>query len=208
MCSSDLLDDGGNGRFDAGESGTVLLHVANTGSATAWSTEAALGTPSGPATLTLAQSALGDVAPGSTATLEIAVTIAGTAEAGDLLTPSATVTTGPYGTTGGCTLELALTVEDWETGGAGFPWASAGLAPWFITDDEVYEGTHSLRSGDIGDGLLHPPGVGRCGCTLARRNVPHRHGPRPQLRWRRRRASWHPCRGSGGVGPRAGYDAG
>ena len=147
-----VLDDGGNGRFDAGESGTVLLHVANTGSATAWSTEAALGTPSGPATLTLAQSALGDVAPGSTATLEIAVTISGTAEAGDLLTPSATVTSGPYGTTGGCTLELALTVEDWETGGAGFPWASAGLAPWFITDDEVYEGTHSLRSGDIGDG--------------------------------------------------------
>ena len=147
-----LVDSDGNGRLDAGESGTLLLDVHNTGSSTATAATAALGTVTGPGTATLALSALGNVAPGGTAVLEVAVTADAGAEPGDLLQCGATVLAGAYGASGGCALELALGVEDWETGGAGFPWASSGTSPWFLTTDEAYEGEAAMQSGDIGAG--------------------------------------------------------
>ncbi|MBK7703781.1 MAG: S8 family serine peptidase [bacterium] len=46
----------------------------------------------------------------------------------------------------------ALIFENFESGGlAVFPWETSGDADWFVTTTDAYEGTHSVRSGDIND---------------------------------------------------------
>ncbi len=43
-------------------------------------------------------------------------------------------------------------IEDWETGTmTQFDWETGGTAPWFITDQNPYEGVYSAQSGDIDD---------------------------------------------------------
>ncbi len=46
----------------------------------------------------------------------------------------------------------ALIFENFESGGLTlYPWETSGNADWFVTTTDAYEGTHSVRSGDIID---------------------------------------------------------
>lgn len=47
-------------------------------------------------------------------------------------------------------LIIGILQETWESGGlTAFEWTFSGDAPWYIVTDNVYEGTYSLKSGDI-----------------------------------------------------------
>lgn len=50
------------------------------------------------------------------------------------------------------TLKVGLILEDWETGGfATFNWIHSGDADWMICDQEPFEGTYCIQSGEIDD---------------------------------------------------------
>lgn len=47
-------------------------------------------------------------------------------------------------------IPVGLLIEDFETGDLEmFEWANNSMNPWYIVEDEVYEGNYSLRSGSI-----------------------------------------------------------
>ena len=52
-------------------------------------------------------------------------------------------------------IKVGATIEDFETGDMSkFAWQNGGSNPWFVTDEVVYEGNYSLRSGAINDGQM------------------------------------------------------
>jgi len=52
-------------------------------------------------------------------------------------------------------LKVGAILEDFETGDLSqFGWQNGGSSPWVVTDEMVYEGNYSLRSGAINDGQM------------------------------------------------------
>jgi hypothetical protein len=62
------------------------------------------------------------------------------------------MTTGAYSFTDSYFFSIGIVMEDFETGDlTAFEWNTGGNAPWFVTDQDPYDGEYCARSGNIND---------------------------------------------------------
>ena len=62
------------------------------------------------------------------------------------------LTTGAYSFSDHYYFSIGIVMEDFETGDlTAFEWNTGGNAPWFVTDEDPYDGAYCARSGDIND---------------------------------------------------------
>jgi hypothetical protein len=80
------------------------------------------------------------------------VTLAEEIETGTLIDFEFNLSSGPYGCSQVFNVPVGLIIEDFETGNfENFGWVMTGDQPWQITEEEVFDGVYSARSGIIGD---------------------------------------------------------
>ncbi|MFW5705678.1 MAG: lectin like domain-containing protein, partial [Bacteroidota bacterium] len=158
MGSIEILDPSGNnnGMIDPGETVDILISLENNGFYDATNVVGQFSSADPYITINSAAMGFGNIPPGESATGTINITV-------DPLTPSGHIIAGEI--TAQCNsggslmtynfdlnLNVGLVVEDFETGDLSqFDWELSGNADWYVTDSEAYEGTYSVRSGEIGD---------------------------------------------------------
>ncbi|MCD4698145.1 MAG: hypothetical protein K8S16_18120, partial [Bacteroidales bacterium] len=151
----DAIGGNGNGRLDAGETADIIIQTLNDGHSNSPSASALMSSTSPWITVNNGNYNIGSIAAGSFELAVFNITC-------DINTPIGTavdfdfdLTAGNYGYNKIFYESIGLVLEDWETGGfSNFPWSTSGDANWQITNSEVYEGTYSAVSGDIGNNQI------------------------------------------------------
>lgn len=141
-----------NGFLDPGESATVSFTVSNPGSYSAETTIANLATLSEDITIVNAVHNIGDISAGENATAEFDITVSEEAEIGATAELSLTVNSEYNSDAKNFFIKIGVIVEDWESEGfESFAWQNESETPWQIVSDNVYEGSFSAKSGNIGN---------------------------------------------------------
>jgi hypothetical protein len=88
----------------------------------------------------------------NTAQTSFGLDISTNAQLGDVAQMSYTWTASPYSITKQFTLPIGEIYEDWEDNNPfNFDWQNEGSAPWYRDNTTYYEGSYSMRSGNISD---------------------------------------------------------
>ncbi|MBL7032864.1 MAG: hypothetical protein ISR91_01855 [Candidatus Delongbacteria bacterium] len=149
-----LIDDGGNGVLDPGETAWLTLELANEGNQPATGTVGTLEGMNPELTITDGEGGWGTINPATTAwnsgnPFELAV--AADCPLGEELPLQLALTAGDYTTTINFSLTVGLQLEDFESGGfATYPWEMGGNSNWIISG-AAYEGDWCAQSGNIGN---------------------------------------------------------
>ena len=154
-----VVEDGGNGILESGETATLVFTVINDGHDAA---------PGGVGLIDFEHPdvtwgnngdyVMDDIEPGATFTQSYVVTVSEDAGLGGLLQVLFTFNTfGPneeelYLTSGDFFEPINLIMETWESGDdQSFPWAYDGNEDWFVSNNNPYQGDFCMESGDIGN---------------------------------------------------------
>ncbi len=148
-----LIDDGGTGGLDPGETADMIVIVTNTGGAKAFNIEALLSSADPYVIINADSDALDLLSQGASGNLVFNVTASDNTPPGYILEFDLDLAAGGgYASTGKAYVACGLLMEGFESGGFdAFPWTLGGDAEWLIDDIIVYEGQHSARSGEIND---------------------------------------------------------
>lgn len=144
-----------NGRIDAGETVDVIVSLTNRGAYDVEDVNAEYITSDSFTTINSGLLSFGTILPGESQTASFNITVSAATNIGHvidgLLPVSCVSNSDTFNYNFDLNLTVGLLVEDFETGDySQFDWITSGGADWFITTDEVYEGTYSTRSGAIG----------------------------------------------------------
>lgn len=141
-----------NGRLDPGETANILIPTYNNGTYVANASTGYLSTTSGLITLNNATFDFNEIEPGTTEDAIFSVTVAPNAPVGTAVVFDYEVISGGYNLQQSFATSLGLIVEDWETGNmTQFEWQTGGNANWAVSNQNPYEGTYCIKSGDISD---------------------------------------------------------
>lgn len=141
-----------NGRLDPGETVDIHIETFNNGSAHAIGVLGSLNTSSGYLTLNNSSYDFGVIGSGLMQEAVFNVSIEANAPVGTAVTFIYDATAGDYNAQETFATSIGLNVEDWETGGMGqYDWETGGNANWAVSQDNPYEGTYCIKSGDIND---------------------------------------------------------
>ena len=152
MSIDDSALGNGNGFLDPGETATLSFGVLNIGHSTATDAEASLSSLNPWITINNSSFLLGDLEPGVNHTADFQISLDEDTPLGTLLEFSFLTASGAYEATNAYATTVGSMVEDWETGNfEKFNWQFSGDMPWVIDDSEVWEGTYSSKSGNIGN---------------------------------------------------------
>ena len=149
----DSANGNGNGRLDAGETAIIRLSGINNGHADTQEASMSLSTSSSDVTINTTSNNLGVIEAEGNAVAEFEVVVADDVPQGTLANFSANLVAGSYNQNFSKVLTIGLVVEDFETGDfTQYDWQFAGSADWEIIEGaDVYEGTYSAKSMNIGD---------------------------------------------------------
>lgn len=144
-----------NSRIDPGETVDVIVTLTNRGAYDTESVNAEFTTADVYTTINSGQMSFGTILPGESQTASFNISVGAGANVGhiiDGLLPTTCVSNSDsFNYDFDLNLNVGMIVEDFETGDFSlYDWVSSGDADWYITTDEVYEGTYSTRSGAIG----------------------------------------------------------
>jgi hypothetical protein len=138
--------------LDAGEDVTLNVEIKNIGHSDAPLTLAGMTTLSNIATLNTTSFNLNTVGLNNWVTAHFDMTVSSSAQIGDPVELNFTVGTGAYNASAIFIPTVGLIAEDFETGDlTHMPWQVSGPAPWFVTNQDPYEGLYCLKSGVISD---------------------------------------------------------
>ncbi len=145
-----------NGRIDPGETVDISITINNTGLFDATDVNAGYTTTDPYTTINEGNLNFGTIAPGESATATINITVDAATPIGHVIDGELDTDCNSNGNSFTYNYEMnfavGLILEDFESGGLNqFEWETTGDADWFVTDDEAYEGTYSVKSGAIGD---------------------------------------------------------
>ena len=139
-----------NGRLDPGETVTMVVTVTNTGDFDAPSAVGRLSTTSPWLTLLTDPVFLDTLHPGEVKEAEYLVTVSPDAPTGTGADLTLTLQSGLYRAHRTFREMIGRLIEDWETNTlTRFAWQTAGSAPWFVTNQNPWEGLYCVRSGAI-----------------------------------------------------------
>jgi len=139
-----------NGRLDPGETVTMVVTVTNTGDFDAPSAVGRLSTTSPWLTLLTDSVFLDTLHPDEVKEAEYIVTVSPDAPTGTGADLTLTVESGLYTARRTFREMIGRLIEDWETNTlTRFAWQTAGSAPWFVTNQDPWEGLYCVRSGAI-----------------------------------------------------------
>jgi VCBS repeat-containing protein len=145
-----------NGRIDPGETVDVTVTLKNAGMYDASDVTGEYTTNDPYTTLNSGTLNFGTIAPGESGTATFSITADAATPIGHVIEGSLSADCNSNGNSFNYDFDINLIVglilEDFESGGLNqFDWETTGDADWFVTDDEAYEGTYSVKSGAIGD---------------------------------------------------------
>lgn len=147
------VNDGDNGCLDPGETSDVIFMLQNTGLVGATNITAALTSDDPMITINTADQNISSLSAGNSTPLTYNITIDPTcdmAHHGELEL-QITADNG-LSVIVPCYLIIGILIENFETGNLDtFEWSLSGDLPWYVVTDEVFDGTYSLKSGDISD---------------------------------------------------------
>jgi len=149
-----LIDDGGDGVLDPGETAWLTLELYNAGNQPASGTIGTLATTSPQVTLLDAAGNWGTINPDANVWNSgdpFQLQVDAGCPVGEALPFTLALTAGDYSTELDFALTVGLQIEDFESGDfTQYDWEMSGYAPWIITGSP-YEGVFCAQSGDIGN---------------------------------------------------------
>jgi len=148
-----VVNDGGNGYLDPGETALIEVPVMNNGSLSTNTVNIGISTNDPFVSLNNTTAYIDVLDPASSEDITFDITVDETAPPGHIIMISFDITAADgYATTENIGLVIGLIAEDYETGDfSKYPWGFEGNANWYIDNGEVYEGEFSTRSGSIDD---------------------------------------------------------
>jgi len=151
--SSVIIDDGGSGGLDPGETADMIVKLHNGGGADVSNIEAVLSSIDPYITINSSIFNLDEISAGSNGNFVFNVTASGSTPAAYIIEFDVDISAdNDYSTTGQAYVVCGLLIEGFETGNfSAFPWTFGGDDEWNIDDNTFYEGFYSARSGIIGD---------------------------------------------------------
>jgi hypothetical protein len=139
-----------NGTLDAGETVTIYVEVLNSGHSTS---PAGLLSISSISEFVTINDFEADIAAQSINTpyeVGFEVIVGGDIPTGESVCFNFVLTNGLYGANLSTCLPAGMQIEDWESNTmTTYEWEIAATNPWTIATDQVYEGTHSAKSGAL-----------------------------------------------------------
>ncbi|MFP4664416.1 MAG: C25 family cysteine peptidase [Bacteroidales bacterium] len=139
----------GNGILDPGETADIIFQIENAGHNVA---------VSGNCDILIAENAsaenssasVSDIAAGDATTVTYTINVDEGVPAGSNMPANLTYTSGAYSAELEINLPIGLQMETWESEDfLTYDWENDENNPWIIVTDEVYEGEHASKSGDI-----------------------------------------------------------
>jgi|GEM_PF-435669 len=148
-----VVEDGGNGGLDPGESAEIVMTISNNGGATADDINLDISTIDPFATIQNTSSFINVLEPSNSGEISFDIEVDESAAVGHVINFNLEiVAANGYVNTVTFALTVGLIFEDFETGDFSmYPWDFEGVADWYIEDETVYEGNFSARSGVISD---------------------------------------------------------
>ena len=141
-----------NGYFDPGEQVVLHIHCKNIGHATAPDTYLTVTCDDDQVQIDENTIQIGDINSNDTFTADIILNADADIVSGTVFHFDMKLHTGSYTTSMDYTISIGLVLETFESCDFNFlDWFHEGDLPWTVTDEEAHNGTHSARSGAIGD---------------------------------------------------------
>ncbi|MDD2636465.1 MAG: C25 family cysteine peptidase [Bacteroidales bacterium] len=137
-----------NSILDAGETAKIIIEVINTGHAISEAGAVTISTISEYVNIQTSSTNIDAQNINTPIEIEFIVEILETVPTGTSLCFDFELNSGMYSAVLSTCLPAGLQIEDWESGTlTSYAWENASATPWTIVSDEVYEGTHALKSG-------------------------------------------------------------
>jgi hypothetical protein len=148
----DTIDGDGNGFLDPGETAVLILENLNTGHSDALEAHGYLTSEDNDVVIEDTAYQIGLLPFDNEGVTIFVVTVSEDAPLGMPLTFDYLLQNGSYQASESFVMTVGLIVEDFETAGFNaFPWGFSGSAPWTICQDDPYEGSYCIKSGEIGN---------------------------------------------------------
>jgi hypothetical protein len=152
MVIDDSEGGNGNGLPDPGETITFTFAVSNTGHSACTDALATISADSPFVVFSDNTADIGDLGVNDFTQVTFTADIDEDTPAGTSVELQLDMTTGAYSFTDSYFFSIGIVMEDFETGDlTAFDWNTGGNAPWFVTDEDPYDGDYCARSGDIND---------------------------------------------------------
>lgn len=152
MMIDDSFGGNNNGRFDEGETVNIQVDCNNNGHCDALSAIATLSSSSPYITIQTSECTFDTISWNGTRQAVFPAVLAEEIEPGVMIDLNVGLTAGAYSDNKLYNAKVGEVIEDFETGGfESFDWILSGTQPWQITQENIFEGVFSARSGIIGD---------------------------------------------------------
>lgn len=153
IVQSSTVNDGDNNCLDPGETSDVIFNLKNTGLVSANNLTATLSTTHPMVTINTAPQSLASLLAGNNTLLTYNISVDPSCNMGELVELNMHVD-ADNGLSTDITVYLIIGIlsETFESGGLEtFEWVQPEASDWYVVTDVVYDGTYSLKSGNIGD---------------------------------------------------------
>jgi hypothetical protein len=144
--------ESGNSNYtvDAGETLNLVVEVLNNGHATSIAGNVVISSTSEYVTIGTSNVDISAQDINTPIEIEFTVIIDESIPTGESLCFDFNLTTGMYTDELNVCLPAGLQIEDWESNTMTvYDWETTGTYPWAISTDQVYEGTYSVKSGNV-----------------------------------------------------------
>ncbi|MGM0625426.1 MAG: C25 family cysteine peptidase [Bacteroidota bacterium] len=139
----------GNGILDPGETADIIFQLENAGHNEAVSGSCNINITEN-ATAVENNTAVAAIPAGNTETISYTINVEEAVPEGSNMPANLTYTSGAYTAELEINLPVGLQMETWESADfLSYGWENDESNPWIIVTDEVYEGEHASKSGDI-----------------------------------------------------------
>ena len=144
-------DGNGNGRLDAGETGTISIPIENKGHSDAAITVADLLMLSNYITVEESSLSFESVNANETQMASFNVSVSESTPEGFGCPFLLTVTSGQYVEQKDYIAKIGLVIESFEAGAFSSNWNNDAAAPWSVVSNQPYDGEYCAKSGNIGN---------------------------------------------------------
>lgn len=149
-----INDENGNnnGKIDQGETVTIEIPVTNNGHSDCAGTTIVIGCDNTDITITQNTLDLGNISAGETVAASFEIYADEAIPNGTIIEFNSEIDMCGYINSSSCYQAIGIVMEDFETGDfTSYNWLHSGNMPWVITNNNVYNGDFSSKSGAISD---------------------------------------------------------
>jgi len=149
------INGNNNGRLDPGETVTLLINIANTGSSLSPEIVSHLNSSDSFISIGNPSQTADELVPNTQTVLSFNITVSEDALTSDTAHLSLNIAAGNYSAFMSYFLPIGIQIEDWESGTfSQYDWYSQANSSWILTASEPYQGNYCAQSGLIGDNQI------------------------------------------------------